>query len=168
MFLVPRKFNTVRLPRMFLAWHYSGVRSLGSLSYPFPSFHCATSQHDLWHCSGPRRSSRNDWKKLRRKGNKFKLLRPARRGVDLLPWDVEPWGGPFACRTNFEQSCGDCDKVNVFFFCFRLKRWHVEGCWASTACTCANHVACTCGMCIMDVCTRDWLPWSHNVFPQWQ
>ena len=65
-------------------------------------FQCATSQGDLWHFSGPRRNSRNDWKKLQRRGNTFKLLRSARGRVNLLPWDVEPWGGSFACRTNFD------------------------------------------------------------------
>lgn len=35
-----------------------------------------------------RRSSKNDWKKLQRRRNKFKLLRSARGRVDFLPCDV--------------------------------------------------------------------------------
>ena len=67
---------------------------------------------------------------------------------------------------------------SMFFFCFRLKRWRTEGCWASNCLYMRKSprlhmrgIPClymrTCGMCTMDVCTREWLSWSsHNVFPQ--
>ena len=128
-------------------------------------FQCATSQCDLWHFSGPRRSSRNDWKKLQRGGNTFKLLRSARGRGGFLSWDVS--------RSMYfsSVSTSSIDYQRRYYLVdlssLPVQKEGAQGCWRALACTCANHFACTCPTCIIEVCTREWLSWSsHDVFSQ--